>query len=84
MNYEVDTESAKLPITSGRGAVIPRGRSDGMVLRQIGWLGHRDGTVYALGDNPLSDGRERGGISPLYETIGIWEDLGDGHFGIKD
>ncbi|WTZ52546.1 hypothetical protein OG716_11055 [Nocardia sp. NBC_01388] len=78
------SESAKLPISSPRSDTISRDRSKDMVLRQIGWLGHHDGTVYALGDDPLSDGRERGGISPLYETVGIWKDLGEGHYGIKD
>lgn len=76
--------SAKLPITSPRGATIPRDRSKDMVLRQIGWLGHSDGTVYALGDDPLSGGRELGGVSPLYEIIGIWKDAGDGQYVVKD
>ena len=76
--------SAKLPITAPRSETIPHARSKDMVLRQIGWIGHRDGTIYRLDDHPLSDGREGGGVSPLYETIGLWEDLGDGHYGIKD
>lgn len=84
MSDTVATESAKLP-TSMHGSTIPRERSKDMVLRQVGWIGHRDGTVYALGDNPLGDGREKGGVSPLYGTIGVWRDWdGDGRYVIED
>ncbi|WP_280502051.1 hypothetical protein [Nocardia farcinica] len=82
-NRTPTTESAKLPITAPRGITIPRDRSKDMVLRQIGWVGHRDGTIYTLNDDPLSDGREGGGISPLYETIGLWGDPADGNYGTE-
>jgi hypothetical protein len=52
------------------------------VMSQVGWLGH-SGSVYALADEPR-DLRERGGYSPLYIQIGVWEYLGDGKYGIKD
>lgn len=52
------------------------------VMRQIGWLG-QTGAVYEFDDAPY-DGREPGGFSPLYIQVGTWEDLGDGHWGIKD
>jgi hypothetical protein len=80
----VTTDSAKLPTTAPRGMIIPFKRSKDMVLRQIGWIGHRDGTVYTLADDPLSDGREGGGVSPLYETIGLWGAPEDGHRRIEE
>jgi hypothetical protein len=63
------------------GPTLPR--ETNMVWRQIGWIGHRDGSVYSYDDHPM-DSREPGGFSPLYVAIGTWEHLGDGKYGIKD
>ena len=65
---------------SAPGYTLPA--TDRPAMRQVGWLGH-SGSVYTLYDLP-NNGRERGGYSPLYVRIGVWEDLGDGRFGIKD
>jgi hypothetical protein len=59
---------------------------DRPVMVQVGWLGHRDGTVYGLHEDPLErHAREHSfGMSPLYIQIGSWEHLGDGKMGIRD
>ena len=62
------------------GPALPR--DDRTVMAQVGWLG-ASGAVYALDDQPL-DGREAGSFTPLYLGLGVWEDLGDGRWGIKD
>ncbi|WP_280366153.1 hypothetical protein [Nocardia wallacei] len=64
------------------GQTIPRDRSKDMVLQQIGWLG-QTGTFYTL-DAPPTREQEPGSFGPVYKQIGVWEHLGDGHFGIKD
>lgn len=64
------------------GDVIDRERSASVALAQVGWIG-QSGGVYALNDQPM-DGREPGSFQPLYISVGTWEDLGDGHYGIKD
>lgn len=51
-------------------------------MAQVGWMGFT-GNVYALDDQPF-DAREPGGFGPLYIPVGTWEDLGDGHYAIKD
>lgn len=60
----------------------PLPRDNNLVLVQVGWLG-ATGSVYELHDQPL-DGREPGSFTPLYIAVGVWEDLGDGHYAIKD
>lgn len=62
------------------GPVLPS--DSNLAIAQVGWLGET-GTVYELDDQPL-DVREPGSFTPLYIAVGVWEDLGDGHFGIKD
>ena len=52
------------------------------VMAQVGWLGHRDGSVYALADPPYDD-REPGGFSPLYIRLGSWVNR-DGNWSIND
>jgi hypothetical protein len=64
------------PAKSGR--TLPR--DSRAVMRQIGWLGHT-GAVYAMDADPSR--KEKGGYSPLYIQIGVWEYLGDGKYGIK-
>jgi len=61
---------------------IPREHSMNMALHLVGWLG-QTGQVYPLGAGPSSE-QEPGGFSPLYASIGTWEDLGDGRWGIHD
>jgi hypothetical protein len=58
--------------------------AESSILAQVGWVGHRAGDVYSLLDMPLGDGREPGGVSPLYIIVGryvrdeegnkLWED----------
>jgi hypothetical protein len=64
------------------GPTLPREQSTNMALAQIGWLGQTGG-IYHLGAAPSKD-QEPGGYSPLYLSVGVWEDLGEGHYGIKD
>lgn len=52
------------------------------VMSQIGWVG-QTGSVYAIDDEPR-DSREPGSYQPLYISVGVWEYLGDGKYGIKD
>ena len=68
----------RLPMHVGR--TIPR--NPGLALNHVGWLG-QSGTVYALDDEPHGP-REPGSYAPLLMQIGTWEDLGDGHYAIKD
>lgn len=56
--------------------------TDRPVMAQVGWLGDRDGDVYALADPPYDD-REPGGFSPLYIQIGRWV-LVDGNWTIDE
>ena len=56
--------------------------SSTLAMAQVGWIGGT-GEVYAL-DDPPYDGREPGSFSPLYMAVGVWEDLGDCHYAIKD
>jgi hypothetical protein len=65
---------------SKQGQRLPR--DSDAVMAQVGWIG-QSGYVYALDDQPR-DAREPGGYSPLYIQIGVWENLGDGKYGIKD
>lgn len=51
-------------------------------MAPIGWLG-ASGEVYPITDHPI-DGREPGGFSPLYISVGVWEYLGDDRWGVKD
>lgn len=60
----------------------PIPRDSRLVLVQVGWLG-ATGEVYPLNDQPMDD-REPGSFTPLYIAIGVWENLGDGKYGIKD
>lgn len=60
----------------------PLPQTSRLVMAQVGWIGGTD-AVYALDDPPM-DSREPGSHSPLYIALGVWEDLGDGHWGIKD
>lgn len=60
----------------------PMRPTDYPVMAQVGWLGDRDGAVYALADAPYDD-REPGGFSPLYIQIGSWV-LVDGKWTIND
>lgn len=41
------------------------------ILRQIGWVGHKNGAVYALGER-VSAFQEPGGFSPLYIQVGTY------------
>jgi hypothetical protein len=53
------------------------------VLRQVGWMFHN--IVYTMDSAAVTELMERGEtISPLYIQTGVWEDLGDGKWGIKD
>lgn len=61
---------------------VSREASQRLALAQVGWIG-QSGGVYALDDQPM-DAREPGSFQPLYIAVGAWEDLGDGHYGIKD
>lgn len=63
------------------GPTLPRGNN--LALVQVGWLG-QTGATYDLDDQPLDGDREPGSFTPLYIAVGVWEDLGDGHYGIKD
>lgn len=60
----------------------PLPQTSTLAMAQVGWMGFT-GEVYALADPPY-DQREPGGLSPLYIALGTWEDLGDGHYAIKD
>jgi hypothetical protein len=65
---------------SKHGSALPH--DSNLAISQVGWLG-ATGEVYAL-DDPPYDSREPGSFTPLYMAVGVWEDLGDDHFGIKD
>lgn len=75
---------SKLDI-SDHAPVLPFGGRP--AIAQVGWLGH-SGEVYGLHDDPSE--HEKGGFSPLYIQLGIWEPIGtwepDGHkvWRIKD
>jgi len=71
------------PLLSQSTHAEPLPHGNRVAMAQVGWLGF-SGAVYPLDDKPLSGGREPAGVSPLYIPIGIWENLGDGKFGIKD
>lgn len=60
-----------------------RFQQDNRILAQVGWLGHRKGIVYALGDKP-GQCREPGGLSPLYICVGFYETDDDGNQIWKD
>lgn len=64
------------------GETIPRERSMNIALAQIGWVG-KTGTVYPFGQPP-NRRNEPGGFAPLLISVGTWEDLGDGRWGISD
>lgn len=55
---------------------------DPRAFAQVGWI-CQTGAVYALDDAPGRD-REPGSFQPLYIAVGVWEDLGDGKYRIKD
>jgi hypothetical protein len=75
------TEDTNMLLKNHRhGPTVPR--ESNLVLKQIGWLG-QTGQVYAYDDQPM-DSREPGSFTPLYFAVGVWEDLGDGQYGIKD
>jgi hypothetical protein len=75
-------KSDGMPILSQNKHFDPIPRSSTLAMVQVGWIG-ATGEVYALNDPPY-DQREPGSFSPLYMSIGCWEDLGDGHYAIKD
>lgn len=60
---------------------LPRTMSKDRVLQQVGYLG-ASGTFYPNGAK-VSE-HEPGGWSEMYISVGVWQDLGDGHYGIKD
>ncbi len=62
------------------GPDLPRGDRQN-VLRQVGWLS-RDNEVYDLSDPDLTTVLD--GLRPLFIVTGVWEDLGDEKWGIKD
>lgn len=64
------------------GATYQRDMTCDMALAQIGWVGS-SGYVYPLACGPNSS-EEPGGFAPLLIQVGTWEDLGDGHWGIRD
>lgn len=64
------------------GPTIPRQQSTNMALAQIGWVG-QTGAVYPMGSAPTRD-QEPGSYGPLLISVGVWEDLGDDSWGIRD
>ena len=52
---------------------------DQHAMAQVGWIGG-SGRVYGLDD----DINEPANFTPLYIAVGMWEDLGEGRWGIKD
>ena len=47
------------------------------ILAQVGWVGHRHGTVYSMDSKPHET--EPGGYSPLYIQVGTYATDDDGN-----